>query len=1147
MAAVWMDQGGTFTDVVRVGQDGLWHVEKVWSATVDLEAEAQGVAQVRRGTTVATNALLERILDPVVLLTTAGLEDVAEYGDQVRLELFAVRPERAPPLAERVVGLPGRISVDGTVLAPAELETVARPLRAALDDGIDVVAIVLVHGPKCRQEVERVARFCQALGFASVVTGVDVAPAAPLLDRLHTTLADAALSARLPRAAGGWMTSEGGISAHDSAGWTGSRAVLSGPAGGAMATAALARTHCLLPAIGLDMGGTSTDLCRVDARGEVGLASGLSVGGVRLAVPAVAVEAVAAGGGSRLSVRGGTYSVGPQSAGSHPGPAAYGRGGPATLTDCEAILGRLPGFPAVCGPSGDQPLDVDAARAAVAALDPSRGVEQVAEGFRAVAHETTAGAIRQLAARAGSDPQQHTLIAFGGAGPAHACGIARAVGIRTVCVPLLAGVFSAVGVGTAPEQTVYERPVPDEGLVAGAVSSGTKLAVLCRYAGTQAALPVDVDDRLEGVLGDCCVPERSAAHAVSWRATGALLDAFAAEHERVFGLRRPGLAVEVVGVRHTVITKTPRVPPLYVAAPTAGPELVEAHVAGGWQSVRVETVGSKTPVGTTWPGPVVLRVPGATVVVEPGWEAQMVGDHLRLDDRSPPRPRVGIARDPVHTAVFGQRLMGIALEMGETLARLARSVSIRERRDFSCAVFDARGRLAVNAPHVPVHLGAMGQTVRALLESGTPLRPGMCWLTNDPRCGGSHLPDITVMQGVFDESGTLCAFVACRGHHVDVGGTHPGSMPPHATRLDEEGLVLPILVLRDLDHAIVPPPLPGCRQPDDVRADLVAQAVACAKGAHAVGRLLAELGRDAVTAQLVHLQATAADAVSEALQSFAGHHTRSVMLASALPLTVSIQVSADGRADVSLDAPRHPGNRNAPPAVARAAVLYVLRLLVGEPLPLNEGVLDRVSVHVNPGGLFDPGPDTAVAAGNVETSQQVVDALLHALGVVAGSQGTMNNLTVGTSTGAFYETIGGGAGACAAGSGASAIQVHMTNTRATDVEVLEARFPVRIERFMRRRGSGGQGRHAGGDGVVREWRFLAPAVVSVLASSRQRGGAGLAGGGDGAPGCALRDVGRGFEPAPPSWQAQAGDRLRIETPGGGGYGPARAEGLSSTD
>ena len=1128
-AHLWMDQGGTFTDVIAVAADGTVRVEKHLSDRADLTAPA-GV-DVRRGTTVATNALLERTGVPVLLLTNRGFADLPWIGDQTRAELFSLTARRPPPLCAAVLEVDGRIAADGAVLEPADVDVAA--LRAHRARGLTAVCVALIHGPLAAGEELRLGARCRAAGFSQVTLAHEVAPSRGFLDRLHTALADAALSPLLPRLPGHYMRSDGGlarVTAEDSVHspgpveWRGCHAILSGPAGGVVATAALARAAGAAAALGFDMGGTSTDVCRVAGAPE--RADSLEIGGLRLRVPVVRLHTVAAGGGSRLTLRSEIYAVGPESAGADPGPAAYGRGGPATITCAEAVLGRLPGFPPVCGPARDGPLDIDAARAALTALDPNRTVEAAAWGFRAVAHETMAQAVRRLAVRRGADPAAHALVAFGGAGPGHACGVAERLGIDTVLVPMLAGVFSAAGIGMARRRAEVVVPITG-GLpadVAAAISvarsrlpfsGAVDVRVAARARGTAELLELPAGQEL---------PEE-----------GDLRAAFDAAHRERFGFSRD-VEIELVEVRAAV------------EAPGATPALRPRRSRPAPTTARAWFgVGRFVPLlavedARELEGPALLLGAGFTVVVEPGWRAHAEGAFVRLTRiAAGSGPRIGAAADPVHMAVTSARVTSVAERMGERLARLARSVSIRERHDFSCAVFDAEGALVVNAPHVPVHLGAMGETVRDLLaRRGPELAPGQTWISNDPYAGGSHLPDITAMRPVFDEAGDRRAFVACRAHHVDVGGDTPGSMPPHSTSIAQEGLILRHHLLAE-GGRFLPPPLPGCRQPGEVRADLGAQVAACALGARALGSLGTALGWDVLRAQLDHLLARAEGATRAVLSGLVGAHTAREVLDDGTEISVALTVTAEGAATLRLRAPAHPGNLNAPRGIARAATLYVLRCLSDADLPLSEGALRPIVLDLEPGGLFDPDSPRAVCGGNVETSQRLVCALLRAVGAQAGSQGTMNNLTVGMPGETWYETIGGGGGAGPGYSGRHARQVHMTNTRATDVEELEARFAVRLERWARRRGSGGRGRFPGGDGVIKEWRFLASARVALLVERRAAGAPGLGGGGPGAPGCDQRDRGAGWETAPSIFVAAPGERLRIATPGGGGALPEGAE------
>ncbi len=1115
MTRVWMDQGGTFTDVLRLAPDGTVQATKIWSDLACLSELGAGDPSPRRGTTVATNALLERKGAPVLLLTTAGFGDMPRIGDQTRPHLFDRRLGRPPPLCTGVVEVQGRIAADGAVVAPASVDPQALLHWQRL--GVDSVAIVLVHGPLHPDSERALGEACRTAGFRTVCLGHEVAPSMGFLARLHTTLADAALTPLLPTASGLYMRSDGGLA--EQAQWRGCDAVLSGPAGGVVAAARLAAEAGVGPAFGLDMGGTSTDVCRVD--GEPGRTDHLEVGGMRLRVPAVRLQTVAAGGGSILGLHGGVMEVGPASAGAMPGPAAYGRGGPATLTDAVAVLGHLPDFPTSCGWNRDQPLDTEAAHQAIAALGLDLDLVEAAAGFVRIAAETAARAVRALAAAQGVDPAAHALVAFGGAGPGHGCAVAEALGIQTVLVPRLAGVFSALGVGTARRRAEVTVPIKESIQAAWDAAvlpfhGEVRARLAARHVGTDTLIEIPLEPGLSGLDGVEIPPSLEAA--------------FAQAHLNCFGFARPGLAVEPVEVRVSVTAKAEALPALRVEERQTEASTTKAWF-DGWRTVEVREMATADGVD----GPALLTGGGTTVVVPPGWSVRVHPTHLLLQATEVAAPRLGLEAHPVHTAVLGSRVMAIAEQMGERLARLARSVSIRERRDFSCAVFDAGGRLVANAPHVPVHLGAMGETVRDLLDRHTEaLAPGQAWASNDPYAGGTHLPDITVTRPLFDGEERV-GFVACRGHHIDVGGIQPGSMPPHATHIDEEGFRLDQVLLAD-GTGFHPPPLPGCRQPEDVLCDLEAQVAACAAGAAGLDELREAVGTPVLTAQFAHLQDQGEDSVCAVLRDMEGVHHAEEILDDGTRIGVCLEVQ-DGRAVLRIEAPAHPGNLNAPRAVARASVLYVFRSLVEVGLPiLNEGALRPIEIQLESGGLFDPQHPAAVAGGNVETSQRLVDALLRAVGAQAGSQGTMNNLTVGTPSGTFYETIAGGAGAGPGFDGPSAQQVHMTNTRATDVEVLESRFPVRMRRFALREGSGGSGEHRGGDGVIKEWEFLAPAQVAILAGRRNAGAPGLEGGMPGAPGAeSLYRHGK-WNPAPARVAAETGEVLRVCTPGGGGWG-----------
>lgn len=1097
---IFVDRGGTYTDVVTLADDGTAHVAKVpsdraivgeiaaaWGAPVDLVV----------GTTVATNALLERRGARTALIVTEGFADLVSIGDQTRPELFDPDAEWPPPLCQMVVEVRGRLCSDGVEVEALELPPdLGRVILAA---GIESAAVVLLHSHANPAHENAVAAALSALPFVAV--GHLASPELGYLARIETTLVDAAVTPVLQRALQRDRLPPGALAIRSdgslcpTAALRAPDAVLSGPAGGVLAVAAIARMAGFERAVGLDMGGTSTDICRVDA-GDLPRRDGdVRIAGVRLRRPMLEVETIAAGGGSILASDGLRLSVGPQSAGADPGPQCCGRGGPPTLTDAALVEGLIDGS------AFDPPLQrelVDLPGAASAFVD--------------IARESMAQAVRRLALARGVDVHDHALVSYGGAGGQHAAEVARRLGIRTVLIHPAASVLCAFGQSLARREESAVRalwlPVPAQlaealealDVLASALPAlGEERRTLeLRYCGTDHSLEIAVP----------------AAAPAPW---ATLAVAFEAAHRERFGFDRPNLALEVVNAR------------VRVSEPERPVPLVDSDPFSVGDA-RVE-------------GPRLLTSPTTSVWLPVGFSAVRRGGLLVLEDcAAAATPPAQTTRTPHAVELWSGRFQAVATEAGTVLARLARSVNIRERHDFSCAVFDAAGNLVANAPHVPVHLGAMGETVRDLLRHLPEPEPGQAYLTNAPDAGGSHLPDLTVITPV--HAGAHRFFVACRGHHVDVGGSTPGSMPPRSTTLADEGFVvrrLPLLEagqLRELGDALA-----GCREPTTVRADLEAQ---IASNAYAA-RLLTALGPpDLIATWMNHLQDVAEEAVARVITALRpGAATDSI---DGVPLSLRLQPSAGRlRVDLSGTGGPHPGNLNAPPAVVRAAVLYALRVLVDHPIPLNEGALRRVDIRAPHPSLVSPPPTAAIAGGNVETSQRLVDLFLRAAGARAASQGTMNNLTLGgrqpdgTDGGtrwSLYETIGGGTGASPGGPGPSGRQVHMTNTRATDPEVLESRLPLRLHRFARRPGSGGQGEYPGGDGLIREFEVLTPATAALLATRRDSGAPGLAGGASGQPGRdALWRDGRWQAWSGDATELIAGERVRVETPGGGGYGP----------
>ena len=1163
--AVWIDRGGTFTDAIAVhAATGELRTAKVPSAGDAIVAAVHAVLgptppphALRLGTTVATNALLERRGAPTALAITRGFADLLTIGDQTRPALFALDIVRPPPLPLATIEVEARADAAGATLAVDAPATLAPRLAALVAAGCRSLAVVVMHGHAAPALEDAIAAVARAAGFAHVTCSHEVAATPGLLARAETAVIDAyltpivaaelaALAAALPMATIEVMTSSGELVTADRA--RGRALVLSGPAGGVIATRAIARRGGLGPCIAFDMGGTSTDVSAVVD--EPAAVTDVAVAGLRLRAPALDIHTIAAGGGSIARWDGLALTVGPASAGAQPGPICYGHGGAAiTITDVDLALGRLPAahFP--------WPLDRAAADAALAALgaalaptvdDPAA---HAAAGLFAIATAHMAEAVRTVTIGRGLDARACTLVGFGGAAGMHVGPVARALDIRRVVVPRHASLLSAWGIGHADRAWRVEvdgaaAPLTDAALIAlGAALDG-------HAAAGAAALP-DADRvtravavRVVGVDHAIDVPLADAA---------AVAASFAAAHRARFGFDHRGPLELVRATERRARRAAPPAAPLAPAssAPPTPPVPPRARLwsDGAWHDAPL--VALPLAAGAHVDGPALLLDPHTTIVVDVGWRAtaDAAGDVV-LDDQRAAAPTArtsavapSAAPDPIAREVYGHRFMAIATQMGAALERTATSVNIRERRDFSCALFDATGDLIANAPHVPVHLGAMGETVRALLAAHPAPPPGTSYACNDPAAGGSHLPDITVITPVHDAAGALSFIVANRGHHADVGGLTPGSMPPHARSLADEGVVLrhlPVVVdgqlaVDAIRAALAAGPHPA-RAPADNLADLAAQLAANQLGARLVADAIAASPPGELRAYFGHVKDHAHALAVRALAALPpGVHRFADALDDGSPIVVTTTVAGDRlRLDFTGTAAAHPGNLNAPRAVAVAAALYVVRALVDAPIPLNAGFLRALELIVPPGSILDPPAGAAVAAGNVETSQRIVDVLLGALGLAAASQGTMNNLTLGGPTWAYYETIAGGAGATPRAPGASAVHTHMTNTRITDPEILEGRVPVRLARFAIRRGSGGAGARPGGDGVIRELALLAPAEIALIAQRHTRAPFGLAGGEPGQPGRAFLDG------APLGGaahvRAAAGAVLRIETPGGGGHG-----------
>lgn len=1193
----WVDRGGTFTDVVGRRPDGSLDALKLLSAVPGQydDATVPGIrrllkrnaatgsviSRVRVGTTVATNALLERRGARTLLVTNAGLGDALAIGTQERPHLFRRHIELTTPLYEAIHEAAGRVDAEGIELAPFDAAALAAALAAHRASGLESVAIVFMHAWRYPAHERAAAALARAAGFRAVAASHEITPIEGLVARGQTTAAEAYLAVRIagyldtlaadlatlgPGITVELMQSHGGLA--PASAFRGTNGVLSGPAGGVVGMVHTGELEGCDRLIGFDMGGTSTDVSLYD--GHYARRHELKVAGVRLAVPALDIHTVAAGGGSLLRYAGGRLAVGPESAGAVPGPACYGRGGPLAVTDCHVLLGRLrpEDLPATFGPHGDAPLDVDAVRERFEALarevTASNGTpttpEFLAEGFLTVAVDTMANAIQHVSLKVGHDPATFTLACFGGAGGQAACRVADALDIRRILIHPLAGVLSAVGIGLA-EPRALRRGTLGVALDAAGVGAAGRLATTLE-ADARAALG---DAPVAGVrhLAEIRAADSDVALPVALADAASLARAFAAEHERRFGFRPAdgtGLVVAAVSAEVTGATANVRFNATREARGEA--RAARACFGGRWQSVNVYARAALPPDGRV-EGPALVVESTATTVVEPGWCARHLDSGALLLERIAPRERQAIdaARpDPVLLEVFNGLYTHIAEQMGAVLQQTASSVNIRERLDYSCALFDADGRLVANAPHMPVHLGSMGASVRAVMTAaGSGAARGDAFLVNSPYAGGTHLPDLTVVSPVHRDGSARPAFwVASRAHHADIGGISPGSMPPFSRTIDEEGALFEgerIVRGGDFDEALVRRllgrgPWPA-RNIERNLADLRAQLAANARGAAELARIADEHGAAVVDAYLRHVQQHAEERVRAALRALpiAGQgpvrHERELDGGERLVVTLEVDAAAGtAHVDFTGTSAQTTSNFNAPRAVCTAAVLYVLRTLVEDDIPLNEGCLAPLQLVIPPGTMLDPRPPAAVVAGNVETSQCVVDLLYGALGVLADSQGTMNNFTFGDAAHQYYETIAGGAGAGPGFEGASGVQTHMTNSRLTDPEVLESRLPVLLRAFRYRRGSGGAGRWRGGDGLVRHIEFRRPLSAAILANHRRLAPRGLAGGADGKPGTStvLRGDGRReVLAATASVALEAGDAIIIETPGGGGYGAAKRD------
>ena len=1204
----WIDRGGTFTDVVARTPDGGIVSQKVLSEDTATppryrDAAVAGIRMlmgvrpedpvpvgdidvVRMGTTVATNALLERRGEPTVLVITRGFGDALRIGFQNRPRLFERNIVLPSMLYERVIEVDERITADGTVLRAPDLDALAEPLRAARAEGFSAVAVVCLHSHLFPAHELAVGGVARDLGFSQVSLSSEVSPLMKVVPRGDTTVLDAYLSPILARYVNQvaeelpgvrllFMQSHGGLT--EARHFRGKDAVLSGPAGGIVGMVRVSQRAGLGKVIGFDMGGTSTDVSHFS--GEFERVFNTEVAGVRLRAPMLGINTVAAGGGSVLHFDGARYRVGPDSAGAMPGPTSYRHGGPLTVTDANVQLGRIQPehFPAVFGPGGDQRLDADAVRRDFARLaaeiseatGDERSPEEVAEGFVAIAVADMANAVKKISVAKGHDVTAYALTTFGGAGGQHACAVADALGMRTVLVPRMAGVLSALGMGladiTAMREQSVEEPLDD--------------SVMARLESVADSL----ESTARAELGDQEVPEErvtmirrahlrydgtDTAVQVELGSRAAMTAEFEAHHRRLYSflMDRPliveAVSVEAVGRAQQVASHPGEPESPERAGNDGGAATARLYTSGAWRDVPLHRRGHLQ-AGARVEGPALITEPNATTVVDPGWTATLndTGD-LRLDRTTSAVGDPGTIdterADPVLLEIFNNLFMSVAEQMGARLEQTAQSVNIKERLDFSCALFDPSGHLIANAPHIPVHLGSMGTSVREVIaRHGARLRPGDSFAVNDPYHGGTHLPDITVISPVFsDDGGEVLFWVASRGHHAEIGGITPGSMPARSRTVEEEGILFdawPLVAegrFREAEtrELLTSGPHPS-RNPDGNLADLRAQVAANRRGADEVAAMIAHFGLDVVQAYMRHVQDNAEEAVRRLIDTLVdGEHSYETDSGAVIRISVRVDRAARSAVlDFSGTSPQLSSNLNAPAAVTTAAVLYVFRTLVDDDIPLNDGCLRPLSIVLPEGSMLSPNPPAAVVGGNVETSQAVTGALFAALGVQAEGAGTMNNVSFGNQSHQYYETLGSGSGAGPGYDGTAVVQTHMTNSRLTDPEVFESRYPVLLESYAIRRGSGGEGRWRGGDGGTRRLRFLEPMTVSLLTGHRRVPPYGMAGGSPGGLGAnSVERADGAVEQLAGNDVVEmgAGDVLVVDTPGGGGYGPRADDGAS---
>jgi 5-oxoprolinase (ATP-hydrolysing) len=1192
----WIDRGGTFTDIVARRPDGALVTHKLLSEdperyqdaavagirhllglAADAPIPVADIEAVKMGTTVATNALLERKGGPTALAITRGFRDALRIAYQNRPRLFdrhIVLPEL---LYSRVVEIDERVGAHGDVLRPIDEAATRAALQAVYDEGLRSLAIVFMHGYRFTEHEAAAARIAREIGFTQISVSHQVSPMMKLVARGDTTVVDAYLSpilrryvdqvaGQLPDVNLQFMQSNGGLT--DARAFHGKDSILSGPAGGIVGMVRASQLAGFERVIGFDMGGTSTDVSHFS--GEFERVFETQVAGVRMRAPMMSIHTVAAGGGSILHFDGSRYRVGPDSAGANPGPASYRRGGPLAVTDCNLMLGKIQPahFPHLFGSDGRQALDHDTVLEQLNAMayrigeatSSTPAPEQVAEGFIRIAVGNMANAIKQISVQRGHDVTEYALTSFGGAGGQHACLVADALGMKTVFVHTLAGVMSAYGMGLADQTAMREAAVevrlaeiaPEalarrldelgdsvrgELLAQGVAAERITLVrrVHLRYEGTDSAIIVLFDE------------------------FSAMQMQFEAAYKKRFSFLMPtkALVVEAVSVEAIGASGAPAeivAPAVPREGALARCETVRMFGGGEWHDTGLyERADLRS--GDVIDGPAIIAEDNATTVVEPGWQARVTPhNHLVLTrvEALPERRAIGTSADPVMLEIFNNLFMSIAEQMGMRLQNTAYSVNIKERLDFSCAVFDAGGNLIANAPHMPVHLGSMGESIKTVMrENAGAMRAGDVFMLNDPYNGGTHLPDVTVISPVFDDAGdTILFYVGSRGHHADIGGTTPGSMPPDSEFIEQEGVLIDNFklvdgvdgLLRDAEaRALLLGARYPARNPDQNMADLRAQGAANPKGVDELRKMVAHFGLEVVQAYMGHVQDNAEEAVRRVITALKdGQYCLELDNGARIQVAIRVDHAARGaEIDFTGTSAQVANNFNAPSAVCMAAVLYVFRTLVDDEIPLNAGCLKPLRVIIPAGSMLNPRYPASVVSGNVETSTCITNALYGALGVMAAAQGTMNNFTFGNARYQYYETISGGSGAGEGFDGTDVVQTNMTNSRLTDPEILEFRFPVRLESYEIRQGSGGAGRWHGGNGGIRKVRFLEPMTAAILSNNRIYPPFGMAGGSPGALGKnrveradgsveQLAHIGK--------VEMGVGDVFVIETPGGGGYG-----------